>query len=54
MNLEKLTVQQLIKKFAEVYETEVSIWHSQEPAACVYPEPGESSPKPSILFLRYM
>ena len=45
---EKLTGLQLVNKFLHFIEPEVSLPHSQVPAACPYPEPSRPSPYPHI------
>jgi hypothetical protein len=49
--LQKLTVAQLVEKFPAFMEPESSLPCSQQPATDPYPEPDESSPQFSTLFL---
>jgi hypothetical protein len=49
--LEKLTVSQLVKKFPTFMEHESSLPYSQEPATGPYPEPDESNPYLTTIFL---
>jgi hypothetical protein len=48
--LEKLTVLQIVQKFAAFYRTQASLPLSQKPATIPYPEPDHPNLRP-LLFL---
>ena len=48
--IKKLTGSQLLKKLRHFMKSEGSLPHSQVPATCPYPEPGQSSPWPASHF----